>query len=133
MLMSGNRASAQDSHNMRYLVRILHPRKEQLSCRDPRAFPGCSVSKESTCNAGDSGSIPGLGRSPGEGNGQNTGVDTPVSTPVLGLVNPMDRGAWWAIVHGVAKNLTQLSNNNKQRRNKRNRETLLKTFQISYR
>ena len=46
-------------------------------------------------NAGDVGSIPGLGRSPGEGN------DSPLQYPCLG--NPMDRGAWWATVHGVAK------------------------------
>ena len=56
--------------------------------------------KESACNAGDWGhmsSIPGLGRSPGEGNG------TPLQYPCLG--NLMDRGAWWATVHGVAKEL----------------------------
>ena len=49
-------------------------------------------------NAGDirdAGSIPGLGRSPGEGNG------SPLQYSCLG--NPMDRGAWWATVHGVAK------------------------------
>ena len=44
---------------MRCLVKVLHPRKEQLSCRDTRAFPGGSVGKESTCSAGDLGSIPG--------------------------------------------------------------------------
>ena len=46
---------------------------------------------------------PGLGRSPGEGN------HNPLQFSCLG--NPMDRGAWWVIVHGVAKNWTQLSNN----------------------
>ena len=46
-------------------------------------------------NAGDAGSIPGSGRSPGEGNGN------PLQYSCLG--NPMDRGAWWATVHGVAK------------------------------
>ena len=53
--------------------------------------------KESTCQAGDPGWIPGSGRSPGEGN------DSP-------LQNPMDRGAWKATVHGVAKSLEWLSN-----------------------
>ena len=54
-------------------------------------FPGGSAGKESACNAGDSGLIPGLRKYPGEENG-----------------NPksMDRGAWW--VHGVAKSWTQL-------------------------
>ena len=51
--------------------------------------------KESTCQAGDIDSIPGLGRSPGEGNGN------PLQHPCLG--NPMDRGDWQATVHGVAK------------------------------
>ena len=56
----------------------------------------CSlVSKESACNAGDPVSIPGSGRSPGEGNGN------PLHYSCLG--NPMDRGAWWATVHGVAR------------------------------
>ena len=52
-------------------------------------------SKESACSAGDLGSIPGLGRSPGEGNGN------PLQYPCL--ENLMERGAWWAAVHGVAK------------------------------
>ena len=58
-------------------------------------------SKESSCNAGDErdvGLIPGLGRSPGEGNGN------PLQYSCLG--NPMDRGVWWATVHGVAKRWT---------------------------
>ena len=58
--------------------------------------------KASACNAGDLGSIPGLGRSPGEGNGNPLQYSC--------LENPMDRGAWWAIVHGVAKSRTRLSN-----------------------
>ena len=58
-------------------------------------FPGGAVGKESVCNAGDPGSIPGLGRSPGEGNGN------PLQYPCL--ENPMDRGAWWATVLGVAR------------------------------
>ena len=57
--------------------------------------------KESACNVGDVGSIPGLGRSPGEGNGN------PLQCSCL--ENPMDRGAWWATVHGVTKSQTQMS------------------------
>ena len=66
------------------------------------SFPGGSDSKESACHAGDLGLIPGLGRSPGEGN----------STPLQysRLENSMDRGAWWAIVHGVTKGLIWPSN-----------------------
>ena len=56
---------------------------------------GGSDGKESTCNAGDSGSIPGLGRSPGEGNG------SPPQYACLG--NPIDRRAWWTTVHGVKR------------------------------
>ena len=52
-------------------------------------FPGGSDSKESACNAGDLGSIPGLGRSPGEGNGN--------PLQYYCLENPMDRGTWQAI------------------------------------
>ena len=58
-------------------------------------FPSGSDSKESACNAGDLNSIPGLGRSPGEGNGNPLQYSC--------LENPMDRGAWWATVHGVAR------------------------------
>ena len=55
----------------------------------------------SACNAGDLGSIPGLGRSPGEGNGNPFQYSC--------LESPMDRGDWWATVHGVAKSRAQLS------------------------
>ena len=58
----------------------------------------CSEVKASACNAGDLGSIPGSGRSPGEGNGHPLRYSC--------LENPMDRGAWWATVHGVAKSRT---------------------------
>ena len=64
-------------------------------------FSGDSVVKNPPANVGDSGSIPGSGRSRGEGN------DNQLQYSFLG--NPMDRGAWWAIVRGVAKNWTQLS------------------------
>ena len=65
-------------------------------------FPGGSDGKVSAYNVGDLGSIPGLGRSPGEGNGN------PLQDSCL--ENPMDRRAWLATVHGVAKSQTQLSN-----------------------
>ena len=58
-------------------------------------IPGGSDSKESTCNLGDSGSVPGLGRPPGVGNGY------PLQYSCLG--NPMVRRAWWATVHGVTR------------------------------
>ena len=67
-----------------------------------RSFPGGSVGKESTCNAGDPGSIPGWGRSLVEGNGNPLQYSC--------LENPKDRGTWWAMVRGVAKSQTQLSN-----------------------
>ena len=65
-------------------------------------FTGGSDGKESACNAGDPGSILGSGRSPGEGNGNPFQYSC--------LVSPMDRGAWRATVHGVAKSRTQMSN-----------------------
>ena len=57
-----------------------------------------SGDKESVCNAGNLGLIPGLGRSPGEGNGYPLQYSC--------LKNPMERRAWWATAHGVAKNQT---------------------------
>ena len=65
-------------------------------------FPGGSKVKASACNVGDLGLIPGSGRSPGEGNGNPLQYSC--------LENPMDGGAWWATVHGVAKSWTRLSN-----------------------
>ena len=61
-----------------------------------QGFPSGSFGKESACNAGDSGLIPGLGRSPGEGN------DNPLLQYSC-LKNPMHRGTWWATVNGVTK------------------------------
>ena len=58
--------------------------------------------KGPVCQAGDTGSISGSGRSPGEGN------DNPLQCSCL--ENPMDRGAWWAAVHGVTKGPTRLNN-----------------------
>ena len=65
-------------------------------------FPGGSYSKESAYNVGDPGLIPGLGRSPGEGN------SNPLQYSCL--ENSMGRGAWWGRVHGMAKSQTQLTN-----------------------
>ena len=63
-----------------------------------KCFPGGSGGKESACKAGDLGSVPGLGRSSGEGNGYS---------PQYSCVDsPMDRGAWPATVHGVSKSRT---------------------------
>ena len=67
-----------------------------------RGFPGGSDGKESTCNAGDPGLIPGLGRSPGEGIGYLLQYSC--------LENSMHRGAWQATVCGVAKSWARLSN-----------------------
>ena len=80
-----------------------------LFCNIPRHFigyvnkglPWWLRCKESACNGGDLGLIPGLGRSPGEGNG------TPLQYSCL--ENSTNSGAWWAIVHGVSESRTQLS------------------------
>ena len=61
-------------------------------------LPGGSDGQVSAYNVGDPGSIPGSGRSPGEGNGKPLQYSC--------LENPMYRGAWWAIVHGFRKSLT---------------------------
>ena len=71
-----------------------------VSCNS-LGFPGGSEVKASTCNVGDLGLIPGLGRSPGEGNGNPLQYSC--------LENPMDGGAWWATILGVAKSRTRLS------------------------
>ena len=65
-------------------------------------FPGGSDGKASAYNAGDPGSMPGLGRSPGEGNGNPLQYSC--------LENRMDGEAWLATVHGVTKSQTRLSN-----------------------
>ena len=77
------------------MLSSLHPLMYQLH------YPGSSDGKESDCNAGGLGSISGSGRSPGEGDGY--------SLQYFCLENPMDRGAWRATVHRVAKSWTRLS------------------------
>ena len=64
-------------------------------------FPGGSDGKASACNAGDLGLIAGWGRSLEEGNGKPLQYSC--------LENSMDRGAWWAAVHGATKSWTRLS------------------------
>ena len=71
---------------------------------DYMEFPGGSDGRASVYNAGDLGSIPGLGRFPGEGNGN--------PLQYFCLENSMDRGASWATIHGVAKSQTLLSDLN---------------------
>ena len=78
------------------LIKCTHFRLSQWE-----GFPGGSDGKESTCIAGDLSPIPGSGRSHGEGNGNLFQYSY--------LENPMDRGTWWATVHGVTKSWTQLS------------------------
>ena len=70
----------------------------KASFRLPRWLSG----KESACQSGDMGLIPGMGRSPGEGSGNLLQYSC--------LENPVERGAWWAIAHEVIESWTQLSN-----------------------
>ena len=63
-------------------------------------FPGGSDHKESACNVGDPGSIPGSGRCPGEGHSKPLQYSC--------LENSMDRETWWATVHGAPKSWTHL-------------------------
>ena len=79
------------SENVTHVLNILNICRRSFE----GGFPCSSVGKESARSAEDPGSIPGLRRSPGEGNGD------PLQYPCL--ENFMDRGAWWAAVHGVAK------------------------------
>ena len=71
---------------------------EHRMCLD---FPGGSEGKESACNAGDAGLIPGLGRSPGEGNGYT-------HSSILAWRIPWTRGAWQATIHEVTNGQTRL-------------------------
>ena len=75
-------------------------RAERLNSN--KGFPGGSDGKEPACSAEDLGSIPGSGRSPGEGNGDPLQYSC--------LENPMEGGAWRARVHGVAKSQTRVNN-----------------------
>ena len=67
------------------------------SSLNDESFPGGSVVKNLPANAGDAGSVPELGRSPGEGNGNSLQYSC--------LGNPTNRGAWWSTVHRGCKEL----------------------------
>ena len=124
-----------------FWVRKIFWRRDRLPTPVFLGFPGGSAGKESACNAGDLGSIPGSGRFPGEGIGYplqyswaslvaqraknlpvlhktwvwslnwedplEEGIATPSS--ILAWRIPIDRGVWWATVHGDVKSWTQLS------------------------
>ena len=99
-----NQAFNPESHSELWLKRAVDLLLHQESLNEQTlgaAFPGGSVSKESTCNARDPGSIPRSGRSPGGRHG------TPLQYSCL--ENPMDRGAWWTTVQRVAKSQMRLS------------------------
>ena len=84
---------------------IIFTQINYLNLRLQQFFPGSSDGKVSACNEGDPGSIPGLGRSPGEGKGNPLQYSC--------LENPMDGGVWGATVHSVANcPRTQLSDFN---------------------
>ena len=84
------------------LLPCMNGRFNRKMFRKNLGFPDGSEVKASVCSVGDLGLFSGLGRSPGEGNGNPLQYSC--------LENPMDRGAWWATVHGVAKSQTRLSN-----------------------
>ena len=86
--------------SMSVILFLFHRQVHLCHILDYKGFPGGSEVKVSACNAGDLGSIPESGRCPGEGNGNPLQYSC--------LENPMDGGAWWATVHGVAKSRTQL-------------------------
>ena len=90
-----------------FVITMVHRCLHQLpytdrESRSNHGSPYGSTSKKSVCNVGDVGSIPGLGRSPGEGN------HNPLQYSCL--ESSMNRGAWQATVHGVTKSQTRMSN-----------------------
>ena len=85
-----------------FLVGKIPWRRDRLPMPVFLGFPGGSAGKESTCNVGDLDSIPGFGRSCGGGMATHSSI--------LAWEIHIDRGAWWATVHGVAKSWIQLSN-----------------------
>ena len=86
---------------MTIFVKIDYHFKIPIILRAAQMVKNGKDGKECSCNAGNQGSIPGLRRSPGEGNGNLLQYSC--------LEKPMDRGTWWATVHRVAKSQTQLS------------------------
>ena len=94
---SVGKESAMQETPVQFLCRE-DPLKGQVTHSSILDFLSGSDGKESACNAGDPGSTPGLGRSLGGGQGNPLQYSC--------LENPLDRGAWLATVHGVAKNQT---------------------------
>ena len=93
------------SHGTQCRLNKLNPKKDlEVSLEVYGGFPPSSVSKETACNAGDLGSMPGSGKSPGEGNGN------PLQYSCLG--NPMVRGAWQATVLGALRKGSRKSRHN---------------------
>ena len=104
------RPSAQPSIFPSILLLPTHPPMCYLSIllSTCHLLPGSSLDKESACSAGDLGSIPGWGRSPGEGNGN--------PLQYSGLEDPLDRGGWRATIHGVARAGHDLVTKEKERK-----------------
>ena len=99
---SDSRPSSQWCHTTTMLISIFITSCRLLYWGWWEHFPRGTVAKNLPANAGYMGSIPGSGKSSGEGNGN------PLQYSCLG--NPMDREAWWAVVHGVTKSWIRLSN-----------------------
>ena len=98
------RTSPDDQHQNQTDYILRSQKWSSIQLLKTLGFPDGSADKKSTCNAGDKGdmgSIPGLGRSPREGNGDPLQYSCPE--------NPMDRAAWQVTVHGVTKSGTHLS------------------------
>ena len=93
LLSWGLATGRRNNQHTKYQIVIKKKKKKEISAL--RSFPHSSVGEESACNAGNLGSIPGLGRSPGEGNGN------PLQDSCL--ENPTDRGTWQATVHAVIR------------------------------
>ena len=91
------------SRDPRKCLNFIYNQKTQGTFRSKKkGFPSGSVVKNLPTDTGDAGLIPESRRSPGGGNGNSLQYSC--------LGNPMDRGAWWAAVHGVAKSQTRLRN-----------------------
>ena len=96
--------SALKTRNMRDLsARKLSLVLKNTGSMGMKGFPRSSVGKQSACDTGDPGSIPGMGRSPGEGNGNPLQYSC--------LENPMNRGGWQVAVHGVTRVRHDLATN----------------------
>ena len=89
---------------MKTPVQVQATIKRDLTSENQAGLPGGSVVKNPPAKARDEGSVPGMGRSPGEGN------NNPLQYPCLG--NPMDREVWQATVHEITKSRTRLTNEN---------------------